>query len=328
MNTAPVSIEQRSPGIDAAAPECVVVLPTFRRPGPVLETLASLRAQKTARAFAVIVVENDAEGREGLAAVAPLFEQGVTAGFVIIAHERGNCSAYNAGFTTALEQFPSCRRILIIDDDEQAAPDWLERMCAASEEYGADIVGGPQVPRFAEAGHQRWAAHPVFAPPYRESGSVPALFSSGNLMIRREVLEAMPRPFLDLRFNFMGGGDSDFLSRAAAKGFRLAWCHEAEVFETVPPRRVEADWVRSRSLRNGVISTLVERGFRAGQPLARTRVIGKSLALLAASPARAALRLARSRWPAEAAYPVYVAIGRLLAEFGYVNEQYRQPEKN
>jgi hypothetical protein len=25
---------------------------------------------------------------------------------------------------------------------------------------------------------------------------------------------------------------------------------------------------------------------------------------------------------------VYVALGRVLAEFGYANEQYRQPEKN
>jgi hypothetical protein len=27
-------------------------------------------------------------------------------------------------------------------------------------------------------------------------------------------------------------------------------------------------------------------------------------------------------------YPVYVAAGRVMAEFGYANEQYRQPEKN
>jgi hypothetical protein len=57
-------------------------------------------------------------------------------------------------------------------------------------------------------------------------------------------------------------------------------------------------------------------------------VLLKSLALLAASPARALLRLLRTGSPAIASYPIYVAIGRLASEFGYANEQYRQPEKN
>ena len=137
----------------------------------------------------------------------------------------------------------------------------------------------------------------------------------------------MGPPFLDLGFNFIGGGDSDFLSRSAAAGFRLGWCAEAVVREAVPARRVEADWIRARSLRNGVISTLVEKRKRANDPLGRAKVFAKSLALLAASPVRAALRLARGD-AQSALYPVYVALGRVGAEFGYANEQYRTPEKN
>ena len=40
-------------------------------------TLASLAAQRTTRPFAVIVMENDAEGRAGLDAARPLFADGV-----------------------------------------------------------------------------------------------------------------------------------------------------------------------------------------------------------------------------------------------------------
>ncbi|RVC40223.1 glycosyltransferase family 2 protein, partial [Mesorhizobium sp. M4B.F.Ca.ET.088.02.2.1] len=160
---------------------------------------------------------------------------------------------------------------------------------------------------------------------HRQTGRVAALYSSGNLLVGRHVLTAMGPPFLDLRFNFMGGGDSDFLSRAAAKGFVLGWCAEAKVHETVPARRVEADWIRARSLRNGVISTLVEKKKRAGTPLAGAKVFAKSLALLAASPLRGAVRLARTGSLATALYPVHVALGRVMAEFGYANEQYRQP---
>ncbi|MDX8529240.1 glycosyltransferase [Mesorhizobium sp. MSK_1335] len=325
---ASVSIAGRSPGLAAETVEAVVTLPTFKRPKQVLEALASLKAQRTGRRFAVIVMENEAEAREGAGAVLPLFESGEMPGMVIVAHERGNCSAYNAGWQTAILQFPNFKHLLVIDDDEIAAPDWLERMCKAAETLQADIVGGPQVPVFADPSHARWAEHPVFAPPYRETGRVPALYSSGNLLVGRNVLAAMGPPFLDLRFNFMGGGDSDFLSRSAQKGFVLGWCAEAKVEEAVPARRIEADWIRARSLRNGVISTLVEKKKRAGTPLAGLKVFLKSLALLAASPLRGAIRLARTGSLTTGLYPVYVALGRVLAEFGYANEQYRQPEKN
>jgi glycosyltransferase involved in cell wall biosynthesis len=323
-----VTIAARSPGLDVAAIEIVVTMPTFRRPRQVLETLDSLRRQTTNRHFAVIVMENDAERAEGVAALKPLFEAGEAAGLLIVAHERGNCSAYNAGWETALMQFPSFRHLAVIDDDELAHPDWLENMCLAAERFGADIVGGPQLPIFPDGTDPRWATHPVFAPPYTRSGPVPALYSSGNLLISRDVLARMGPPFLDLRFNFLGGGDSDFLSRSSQAGFKLAWCAEAPVSETVPPRRLEGDWIRARSLRNGVISTLVQKRRDAGKPLGRLRVTAKSLALLAVSPLRALKLLARTRWPSHAAYPILVASGRLLAEFGYSNEQYRQPEKN
>ena len=219
-----ISTVARSPGLDADAVDIVVSLPTFRRPVQLLETLASLQAQETSRRFAVIVIENEAEKREGAIAATPLFESAALDGLIIVAHQRGNCSAYNAGWETALSVFPAFSRLLVIDDDEIADPHWLERMCAAAERFRADIVGGPQIPVFPENSDQRLAVHPVFAPPYRQSGPVDALYSSGNLLIGRNVLTAMGAPFLDLRFNFMGGGDSDFLNRAAVKGFRLAWC--------------------------------------------------------------------------------------------------------
>jgi glycosyltransferase involved in cell wall biosynthesis len=323
-----ISVEGRSPGLDAEAIEVVVTLPTFKRPAQVLATLDSLMRQETHRRFAIVLIENEAEAREGARAAKPLFDNGTFPGLVIVAHRRGNCSAYNAGWQTALAYFPNFKHLLVIDDDELAEPQWLERMCRTAETLPADIVGGPQVPAFSEPGHERWADHPVFAPPYRKTMRVPALYSSGNLLVGRPVLEAMGPQFLDLKFNFMGGGDSDFLSRASQKGFVLGWCAEARTLEAVPARRVEADWIRARSLRNGVISTLVEKKKREGMPFARTRVVLKSLALLAVSPFRGLLRLARTGSTMTALYPVHVALGRVFAEFGYANEQYRQPEKN
>lgn len=327
-NQPAISLVARSPKLDARTIDVVVTLPTFRRPRQLTETLDSLRAQTTTRRFAVVVMENDGDGREGADAATAWLETADLPVVVIIAHERGNCCAYNAGWQVALETFPNLTHVAVIDDDEVADPEWLDALCSTAQNLGVDIVGGPQVPVFSGGAQERYAGHPVFAPPYALTGPVSALFSSGNLLVSRAVLDAMERPFLDLRFNFMGGGDADFLSRAAQRGFRLGWATEAIVRETVPARRLEWDWIRARSLRNGVISTLVEKRKRAGTPLAGAKVFAKSLALLVASPLRGLVRLIRTGSLSTGLYPVYVAAGRVLAEFGYANEQYRQPEKN
>ena len=323
-----ITIVAQSPGLKPEDVDVVVTIPTFKRPEHLLETLASVRDQKTKRRFAVIVMDNHAEGLEGVGASKSWFEAGDVSGFLIIAHDRGNCNAYNAGFRTALQMFPNFTSVLVIDDDEIADPNWLDRMCATRERFKTDIVGGPQRPVFKKLEHQHFANHPVFSPHYAKTAIVPILYSSGNMLVARHVLEAHGYPYLDLKFNFMGGGDADFLDRSVRKGYTLAWCEEAPVFETVPERRTESDWIRARSLRNGVISTLVERKMRANEPLGGARTFAKSVALLAASPFRAVLKAVMSGSMSIGLYPVYIGLGRVLAEFGYSNEQYRNPEKN
>ncbi len=325
---APTTIVARSPGLDPARVEIVITLPTYKRPAHLMETLDSLLRQRTSRPYAIIVMDNDAELREGSNAVRARFHGGAVNGLLIIANERGNCSAYNAGWDTAMRSFPNLKAVAVIDDDEIADPHWLDTLCSAAEQLGADIVGGPQIPAFEGGNNHPMAAHPVFAPPYAQTGLVPALYSSGNLLVSRNVLDAFRFPWLDTRFNFLGGGDSDFLSRARAKGFRLAWCNEAIIRETIPARRLEWDWVRARAIRNGVISTLVEKRRRSAEKLGAARTMAKSVLLLAASPVRAIMDFYSSRSLRIALYPVHVAAGRIMAEFGYAHEQYRDAEKN
>jgi Predicted glycosyltransferases len=322
-----VTEHYRSPGLNAGSMRLVVTLPTFRRPTHLLETLASIAAQEGVADFAVIVMENDAEGCEGATAAAGWLATSALKGLVVIAHQRGNCHAYNAGWTTALAAFPGFTHLAVIDDDEVAGPDWLARLLATARETGADFVGGPQLPAFDDPALARWRAHPVFTPHYAETGPVPILYSSGNVLIARRVLETMPRPFLDPGFNFIGGGDSDFYRRSRAAGFTFAWCAEAPVRETVPARRTEFSWINARSLRNGAISAIIERREKPGLG-SRLRILLKSLALLALSPLRGVALARRTGLPVSGLYHAQVAIGRLMAEIGLVNEQYRNPEAN
>ncbi len=327
MNGEPVTVYFRCETDRPEAIRVVVTVPTFRRPEHLIKTLSTLISQSSPLPFAVVVIENDAEGQAGAAAARDFFAAHAVNGLVIVTHNRGNCHAYNGGWQAALDTYPQLSAIAVIDDDEVAAPDWLARLLSVQAETGADLVGGPQLPVFEAGADPIWKCHPVFVPHYDTTGPVPILYSSGNVLITRGVLDAMPRPFLDPIFNFTGGGDSDFYRRARLKGFRFAWANEAWVAETVPLRRTERSWIRARSLRTGALSAILEH---RGDPSLRGRAktLAKSVALLGLSPLRGIQLWRRSGLPTAGLFHTQVAIGRLMAEVGLINEQYRNPEKN
>ena len=307
--------------------ELVVTLPTFKRPEHLRTTLRSVVAQSTNTPYAIVVMDNHADAAEGAAAAQKLLAEEDISATVILAHRRGNCAAYNAGFHTALTTYPNARWIQIIDDDEIAHPDWLEKQIAVAENCGADFCGAPQHPIFDGGQHQDWQNHPVFQPPFHTTGPVPILYSSGNVLISTKRLRHHQHPWLDEVFNFLGGGDSDFFSRCKADGATFAWCSEAGVDESTPLRRTELSWLNSRSLRNGSISALIQKR-AAGSALDHIKRIVKSCLLLAASPYRSLILFVNKGSLIMALNPMNVALGRLLMEFGFANEQYRAADKN
>jgi GT2 family glycosyltransferase len=316
-----------SPGFDPATCEIAICVPTFKRPEMLEAALRSLSGQRTAHQFAVIVVENDGIGLAGARHAATLMAAGLVPGLVIVEPRQGNCKAYNAGWRCALTRLPRLRFILGIDDDEVAEPHWLEAHLASAEAQGGEAQGGAVVPYFEDTSRSWLKEHPIFHSHYTRSGPVPMLYSSANYLISRTVLERMPFPFLDESFDFTGGGDSDFFRRLGERGVRFRWVQEAVVREILPSRRSQRDWIIARGFRNGILSTLIARK-AAPSRVGRLRILGKSAALLAASPLRGALLAARTRSLLIGLYPIQVAIGRWMAEFGMKREQYRKPEQN
>lgn len=305
----------------------VICVPTFRRPDLLERTLRSLAAQQGGAGTAIIVVENEGTERAGAARASALFAAGLFEGMVIVEPRQGNCKAYNAAWRCALTRFPALEQVLGIDDDEEAEPGWLAAYLAAAKTAPAELFGGPVTPRFEDASRGWLAAHPVFRSHYDRTGPVPILYSSANYLIRRSVLERLGFPFLDERFDFTGGGDSDFFARARAAGFRFWWVQEAAQRETMPARRSEYGWIAARAWRNGAISAAIERRRFPG-PAGRLRVLARSLALLAAAPLRGLALGWRTGSPVIGLYHLQVALGRLGTEFGIADEQYRAPEKN
>src|ERR1700681_2941335 len=247
----------------------VVCIPCFRRPQHLRLTLESFANQRTSQRFAVVIVENDALLRESVPVTNEFLEAGKISGICVVEPRQGNCHAINAAFQTALQTFPAATRFLMIDDDEIASPEWLERMVQASEVTGADLVGGPVVPNFDDDRKRGLGRHPAFRPAYDESGPVPVIYGCGNCLVTRSVFARLVNPAFDLRFNFLGGGDCDFFMRCARAGMKFHWVAEAVITETVPRSRTSLGWLAFRGLRIGAINYHVQ--YKAAQTM-RSRV--------------------------------------------------------
>jgi len=302
--------------------DIVVCIPSFRRPQHLRLTLESLANQRTGRRFAVVVVENDALRRGSVPVAIEFFRAGHVPGLCIVEPRQGNCHAINAAFETALATFPAATKLLMIDDDEIASSDWLERMVGAAEATGADLVGGPVLPDFDDELKRGLRRHPAFRPAYDESGPVPIIYGCGNCLITRAVFERLADPAFDLKFNFLGGGDTDFFVRCRQAGMQFHWAADAVITETVPHGRTNPRWLVVRGLRIGAINYHIEVK-AARTTVARARLLAKMLAMLPLSLIRAGRLVATEHQALIALHPMTVAVGSALAAIGIEPQPYK-----
>jgi GT2 family glycosyltransferase len=324
MNQTPNTARELAATSGALDPsiDIVVCIPSFRRPQHLRLTLQSLANQRTGRRFAVVVVENDALRRESVPVAIEFFWTGNIPGLCLVEPRQGNCQAINAAFETALATFPAATKLLMIDDDEIASPEWLERMVSAAEATGADLVGGPVLPDFDDDLKRGLRRHPAFRPAYDVSGPVPIIYGCGNCLITRAVFERLADPAFDLKFNFLGGGDTDFFVRCRQAGMQFHWAADAVITETVPHSRTNPRWLVARGLRIGAINYHIE--VKAARTyMARARLLAKMLAMLPLSLIRAGRLVVTEHKALIALHPMTVAVGSALAAIGIEPQPYK-----
>lgn len=299
----------------------VVCVPTFRRPDMLADTLRSLEAQKTDINFAVIVVDNDAGAMQGRDAATPFFSEGRLRGFVAIEPMQGNCHAINRVFSLAREKYGCAEFFLMIDDDEIADSQWLGQMVASAMSSGADIVGGPVLRRFPTNPPKAIRVHPLFGSIEAPTGFVPAIYGSGNCLIRRRAFEALEDPNFDVRFNTLGGGDMEFFMRCQARGLTTFWNNQAIIVETVPAARSSARWLMKRGLYVGAINyTINRKACRNRRDVVALQV--KNILTLPVSLVRGLIYFGKTGQLLSASHFLLMSIGRNLAAFGFAPSPY------
>jgi glycosyltransferase involved in cell wall biosynthesis len=325
-STSPAGLFKRMPdlndqGAELGAARIVICIATYRRPSQLRSLLASLGDQvlaDTPTNMKVMVVDNDINET-----ARHTCEQAVSPWPIqyVVEPRRGISQARNA----ALRNSRDADWVAFVDDDEVVEPNWLDRLWHTQRKFQADIVTGPVVPQY-QTGVPEWIIQSGILVRHRyRTGSRPKTPGTGNAFIRTEVFRRIGS--FDERFGLTGGEDSDFFLRAGQAGFRLVWCDEAVVRESVGPRRAGLGYVLRREYRDA--STLV-RAEMSCHPGMLT-CLGRSAKALA----RIAQGVLTLPWAAVRGLPataralqrICLGAGILGGLLGFAVEPYRNPER-
>ncbi len=256
-----------------------VLICTFRRPS-VEETLRSVDAQRLPGGVSLrtIVADNDdrPSAAERVAGAAAAMKTPVV---YVHAPARNISLARNACLDRTDSDF-----VAFIDDDEEAAPDWLASLYRCAAAGGLDAVFGPAIACYADAAPEWIRAHDYHSNrPLRRGGEVQTGHTCNALLRWRGG------PFVRERFLLekgrSGGEDTEFFFRLWRAGARFGICDDAVVRESVDAARLNFDWVRRRKFRAG--QTYGRHS--ADASVAAAGLVVGSLAKMAACGAMAAL---------------------------------------
>lgn len=283
-------------------PEVTVCIPSFRRPKGLAKLLEAIAALDTGARVTVVVADNDAERHEAF----DLCQNERSTGYrwpldCVIVSERGIAQARNALVERALSAHKG-DFIAMLDDDEWPQPQWLDEFLRVQNETGADALHGGVI-RDYERDPGAAVVHCNGMGDWREvSGPIAMIESTSNILLCRQCIEAMPKPWFDPGFALTGGEDRDFFTRLKALGAKFAWADEAIIHAPVPPSRATLGWALKRAYRVGNSDMRVFLKYRP-RVADRAREIAKIMSVFALSP----LLLAAS-------VPVPAKRGRMLAQ--------------
>lgn len=275
-----------------------IAICTYDRPAGLEATLRSCLGQANALGLAIeiVVIDNHPSGSarpvvETLAVGAPWPLRYVTE------LTRNMSTLRNRGFA-------ECRGRLVamIDDDEIAAPDWLDQLVGALRAADADIAVGPRLAQFqdgppaydpdgAQFVRDLHLPDGALIPLTKPSGKPRYGLGTGNSLF--DVVRCFPDGVAAMReaFGDAGGEDAELFVRLHREGRRIVWAAKAFVTETVAPHRTEVAYrlIRVRRETQHYVAIYLDGARRPG--LTWATLMAKGLAQLAAGSLLAAATL-------------------------------------
>ena len=236
----------------------VVVIPTFRRIAMLAALVEGLAPQARAAGALIIIGDNACEE-----SVADFVRDCASGGAIayLAVPARGISQVRNALVAEALRLAPDWQWLLMLDDDGQVTPDWLDTMLQCARQHGGDLLGGAVIGALP-AGSSRLARNSVFAQRKQSAtGPVALLQGAQNLAINRDLLKRLPLPLFEDRLGASGGEDYDLFRRVTHAGGRLIWCEEAVVLEPPPAERLTTRALLYRYYSTGIYMAAIDAGY-------------------------------------------------------------------
>ena len=232
----------------AVCPTIAVVICTYNRNEALallLEVLLVCAARVAGRAVVgVVVVDDTAEGkaRPVVERFAGRFDLGIT---YRISGRQNISLARNMAIETGSE---IADWTVMIDDDCEPVPEWLEAMLDTQKRTGAHAVTGTMVRRVPK-GSPKWINEEPFLEyglPRYDDGAPLKLGATFNSMISSRWLKDHPTIRFRPDLGVSSGEDVVFYTTAHAAGLRIHYSQKAFVYENEPPSRATLSyWLRA-----------------------------------------------------------------------------------
>lgn len=272
-----------------------------------LVALASSFLPKSAPTVDVVVIDNDPEGsaRELCERAREWLPFDL---HYAIEKQRGIPQARNAALAVAM---PFADFVVFTDDDVEPSAGWLAELLRVQTLYQADVVAGPNPPRFLEEPPSWIREGRFFDGQQQITGALVDTAATHNVLVRCEVFQQMDRLF-DERFSLHGCEDTEFFRRVAGAENRIVWAQDALAYECVPASRMTLRWLLKRTYRisNGRGSPELRRL----EGLASSQVFTSGLKCLARGAVHLGLAVALRRGAAARAH----ALLRLASGVGWL----------
>jgi succinoglycan biosynthesis protein ExoM len=146
--------------------------------------------------------------------------------------------------------------VVFTDDDVEPAPGWLAELLRVQALYRADVVAGPNPPRFLDEPPTWVVEGHFFDGQQRSTGDLVDTAATHNVLVRSKVFQQMDYLF-DERFALHGCTDTEFFRRVAREGYRMVWAQDAPAYECISASRMTLGWLLQRAYRiaNGLGSS-------------------------------------------------------------------------
>jgi len=213
--------------------------------------------------------------------------------------------------------------LLFIDDDEIAAPEWIQSMVDTIQKYDADAAFGRVLSHF-DGGTPEWIKrNPLFNRETSPTGTEAIYTRTGNCIIKMSLLKSIAGPF-DPEYGPTGGSDTHLFKRLKKQGAKFINCFEGWISEYVPQERATANYIIKRSFRAGNSFTRRYLELGKGSKFFRfTKSVSVAFIFGLISIILSIVTLPDKYWRLYWASKIASNWGHLTAAFGYYGAAYK-----